>query len=859
MPRLKSFLWLLPVVALTVLVIGCGSNSTGPQTKPSAYAGTYKGIVDGAGTSGTATITVGQVSSDVARGPDLHPESSNSVTVTLATNSGSITLTGTISGATATVTSTSPAASCTITFTTTGASGSCTEVPYGTLDLIAFVIVNGIEATPYCGTQSAGAIATINPTATLGAVVSGSNMYLVVAPATGTPVLYNGTLASNSVSLTSTSSSEVYSGTVSGTASISGTITGGGSGSWSVVNPCTQGALTVSTNAVPASATVGSTTTITPTPVTISNGGGSGTLGVLGVGTPTYTSAPSGWLQATLSSATTTSGTLSLSVTPPSGIAAGSYMASVAVTASLGTGSPQMVTVTLTVAAASQLTITLTSPLAGAVDLIPYSDQLTATGGAAAITWSLASGSSLPSWLTLTAGGLLSGTAPVGAVYPANAPLTFSVTATDGATSSTKQFQITVFANVTIASTSPLPSAQFTVPYSYQFTATGGPTSNYGWSVPPGSSLPSWLSLTSSGVLSGTPPTGTATPVTFNIAVASGGSTNGKAFTLAIQTIAPVAITTLSIPSPATVGVAYGPVQLMASGGPTPANYAWALSAGSSLLPAGLMLSTSGVISGTPTTAVPAPGASFSITVADGGGAFTAEQAYTLVVSPATSACTITTSPTLPTLTVGTVADVLLTTTGACPTTGTNSWTVTNGSLPAGLAIPLGGTLPEIYGAPTASGGYGSFTVNLINSGVVASETFNSGTVLAATVCEIGPNPEPNGTAGQLYAQGFVASNNCTTASDNSSLWSWGVSTGLPPGLTFDNPIVGVKDVGLTGTPDAGDAGKTYTFTVTFTNANQVGGHNEASATQVYTMTIEFGAERRQGQNGGDASRITVT
>ncbi len=203
------------------------------------------------------------------------------------------------------------------------------------------------------------------------------------------------------------------------------------------------------------------------------------------------------------------------------------------------------------------------------------------------------------------------------------------------------------------------------------------------------------------------------------------------------------------------------------------------------------------------------------------------------------SACTITTSPTLPALTVGTVADVLLTTTGDCPTTGSDSWTVTNGTLPDGLAIPLGGTLPEIYGAPKTSGVYGGFTVNLINSAApgvaVASLAFNGGTVQPQGGCEIGPVPEPNGTVGVLYAQGFVASTACTSASDNSSLWAWSISTGAPPGLTFDNPIVGVKDVGLTGTPTR--AG-TFTFTVTFANTNQVNGGNEAFVTQTYTMVI---------------------
>jgi hypothetical protein len=664
-PHAHRSVALLPLLAaLSLVVVGCGSGSTGPQTKPSTYAGNYTGILEGAGASGTVAIDVGQVSADRAGEGVVHTESGNSVTVTLTTSSGSITLTGIISGDVATVTSTAPPATCAITFTTTGATGSCTEAPYGTFSLIAFVLVNGIEVTAYCGTQSAGTVATVNPGATLGGVVSGTSMYLIVAPAAGTPVLYTGTLASGSVSLTSGSSAAVYTGTeMSDGASIGGTITTGGTGSWALMNPCGQGRLTVSTNAVPASATVGSTTTITPNPVAITNGG-SGTLGVLGVGATTYTpSATSGWLQASLTSPTTTSGTLSLSVTPLSGMAAGTYTASVPITASLGTGNPQTVTVTLTIN----------------------------------------SGQSQPA-LVLSANSATL-TTTVGAAPP---------------------------------------------PATAQVTATSGTAGGLSASVAYGAGATGWLTANISP---------SATPATLTVAAPAAASLAAATYSATVM----VSSTTTGVAS-VTFGV-------------------------------------------------------------------------TLTVNAVSGACTITTSPTLPTLTVGTVADVLLTTTGSCPTTGSNSWTVTNGSLPGGLAIPLGGTLPEIYGAPTASGHYGFFTVNLINSvtGAVASKMIDSGTVQPQGACAIGPVPEPAGTVGVLYAQGFVASTNCTSASDNSALWAWTISTGAPPGLTFDNPIDGVKDVGLTGTPT--QAG-TFTFTVTFTNTNQVSGANEASATQHYTMII---------------------
>jgi len=70
----------------------------------------------------------------------------------------------------------------------------------------------------------------------------------------------------------------------------------------------------------------------------------------------------------------------------------------------------------------------------------------------------------------------------------------------------------------------------------------------------------------------------------------------------------PLAITTTSLPG-ATVGTAYS-VSLAASGGTPP--YSWSLTSGS--LPPGLSLSSSGVISGTPTTS---GNTSFGVTVTD--------------------------------------------------------------------------------------------------------------------------------------------------------------------------------------------------------------------------------------------------
>ncbi len=78
--------------------------------------------------------------------------------------------------------------------------------------------------------------------------------------------------------------------------------------------------------------------------------------------------------------------------------------------------------------AATPLSITTTSPLPLAPLNTPYSTTLAATGGTGSYTWSVASGSTLPTWLSLNSStGVLSGT-PTD-----NATATFAVTVTDSA------------------------------------------------------------------------------------------------------------------------------------------------------------------------------------------------------------------------------------------------------------------------------------------------------------------------------------------------------------------------------------------------------------------------------------------
>src|SRR5262249_22155489 len=125
------------------------------------------------------------------------------------------------------------------------------------------------------------------------------------------------------------------------------------------------------------------------------------------------------------------------------------------------------------------------------------------------------------------------------------------------------------------------------------------------------------------GVLSGTP----VQAGTFNFTVTAtdtNGCPGSQAYTLVIGNCPAITITPSTLPS-GTVGTAYN--QTLTATGGTP-NYSFSLSAGA--LPAGLTLSATGMLAGTPGAA-----GSFNFTVraTDQNGCF-GERAYTLTLNP---------------------------------------------------------------------------------------------------------------------------------------------------------------------------------------------------------------------------------
>jgi hypothetical protein len=260
-----------------------------------------------------------------------------------------------------------------------------------------------------------------------------------------------------------------------------------------------------------------------------------------------------------------------------------------------------------------------------------YSQSLAASGGQSPYTWSLAPGwTNVPFGLTLGANGVLSGTPDgFGAAF-------FGVRVTDdlGATAD-QYFNLNINPAPLQITTTSLPTGTNGQFYAQTLAATGG-NPPYNWYLPNGAlNFPPGLNFSTNGVLSGTP----TTSGVFNFSVAAYVANPYQATTQWLSlTIAalPVDIATAS-PLPSATRASYYSTTLVATGGQSP--YAWTLAPASPSLPAGLELSTSGVLSGTPTVSGEF---SFTVRVTDFNSA-TRDRSLTITISePAASGTTLT-------------------------------------------------------------------------------------------------------------------------------------------------------------------------------------------------------------------------
>jgi hypothetical protein len=318
---------------------------------------------------------------------------------------------------------------------------------------------------------------------------------------------------------------------------------------------------------------------------------------------------------------------------------------------------------------------------------------ITATGGTGPYTFAVSAGT-VPTGLILSSPSVLSGTPTVASSF------SFTITATDslGATGSAN-YTVTINPAVTISTTSLVNWTVNRSGYNQTISATGG-TGALAFSST--GTLPIGLTLSATGVLSGTPSSAGSFSFTLT-ATDTVGATGSKSYTVVINPAVKITTTTLAN---WTVNRSGYSQTISATGGTGAKTFATS----SGTLPSGLSLNTSGVLAGTPSAAGTY---NFTVTATDTVGA-TASQSYTVTINPVV---TITTSS----LASGTVNQAGYSqTVSASGGTGALSFNA-SGTLPPGLTLSSAGVLS---GTPSTAGSF-TFTVTATDSvGATGSKSF---------------------------------------------------------------------------------------------------------------------------------------
>ena len=346
----------------------------------------------------------------------------------------------------------------------------------------------------------------------------------------------------------------------------------------------------------------------------------------------------------------------------------------------------------------------------------PVSLQLIALAGCDIYRWEITNGA-LPSGLIMSSSGLITGTpTSSGATEPW--VTVHDLTAAEGGNSwcggdnhSERQFVFTAVPGLSIQSQS-VPGGTVGQPYSQTLTALSitntnpvqGSPAAASWTVQSGS-LPAGVTLSTAGVLSGTPTAEGS--YTFVVRAVGGGDTSDtETETLVVRQ--PVVVNSPFRGAPvqkAEVGILFTATQTATGGNGT---FTWALASGSTL-PAGLALGPDGTISGTPIL----PGRfTFAISVTDGEGRAVTVNG-TLVVA---AKLVIKTVKLKPAKVAAPYRLTIITSGGVAPAT----WSV-RGKLPAG--VTFGKKLHLFIGTPRKAGKY-RVTVQVVDAlGATAQKT----------------------------------------------------------------------------------------------------------------------------------------
>lgn len=498
-------------------------------------------------------------------------------------------------------------------------------------------------------------------------------------------------------------------------------------------------------------------------------------------------------------------------------------VSSAVVTVTSVTDSSKSATVSLVVNAVPGFTSTGQLPQGYAG--IAYTATLGSTGGTGTRSYALASGS-LPAGLTLNATtGIIAGTPT------ASGSSTFSIGVTDAAATpvtTTASFSIGISALQIVAPTLPgvvvgraYPTTTFTAAYaqgavSYAITA---------------GSLPAGLTLSSGGVLSGTPTTAGTSTFTLTATDAAGQKATYSG-TISVATALSLTGGTLTT---TTANTAFTPYTLAATGGTAP--YTYQVAAGSAL-PAGITLTAAGVIAGTPTV----PGNyTFTINVLDSNGVITATSqttsaTFTLKVDVAPLVITTTS---LPNAVPGSpYQQTLLVTGGIAPYT----YSISSGALPSGLILSQVGVLS---GRAATAGTY-NFTLQVTDAEGTPQLASQPLTLVVASALTPGVN---NAMLNGSYA--FVFHGVGNGALSSSAAASGNVfGSDMAGTLTFDGTSL------VTGTLDLNSAYAGVQTAVALTGSYSVGADQRGQMVFTYGSTTVTADLAVYSLSGGVASKF---
>ena len=424
----------------------------------------------------------------------------------------------------------------------------------------------------------------------------------------------------------------------------------------------------------------------------------------------------------------------------------------------------------------------------------PYDALVSADGGQAPYSFKATPENPLPDGLTISDGGRISGTPTTRGHFST----VLVATDANGNTGVQGLDIIVKDQPITIAPDN-LPDSTSGAPYRQQLSASGG-TAPYRFDPEPGQFFDDNFSLSSDGLITGTP--GSQGTTTLSVRVTdSNGNVAVKRYGLTI--LRPAIILA---PDSVASGKAGQPYQatFTAAGGVAPYSFSWLGS-----LPNGVSLSAGGVLSGTPRS----DGTyEFVIRVQDADGQ-TGERSYSLVIAEALDI-----SPdTLPQLQVGQPFSQALTVTG-----GTGSYSFSyGGALPPGMRLYAHG---EFSGTPTQAGTYEFLAAAGDSTGLSGRQSYTVTVVDTQPVITLSPATVSGGKVGEAYSQLFTAEGGTAPYEFTAP------GAGLPAGLTL------ALNGTLSGTPMTAGS---YSFSVEAKDADgRVGSRSYDLAIAAPTITI---------------------